>query len=93
MANYTLTARATQDIDRLYETGILSFGLRRADNYYDDLFELFEHLALNPRLYRERTSLNPPVRVCPYESHVILYCIDGDGIKIIRVRHNREDWR
>ena len=37
MAGYRLNDRAIADLDRLYEHGILTFGLQRADEYYDGL--------------------------------------------------------
>ncbi len=41
MANYSLTDAALADLDRLYEYGILTFGLKQADKYYDGLVDYF----------------------------------------------------
>ena len=93
MVNYRLLDRALIDLDVLYENGILSFGLQQADEYYDGIIEQFELLVHSPRLYRERWEVKPPVRICPYGSHVILYTIEQEQVVIVRVRHEREDWQ
>ena len=93
MANYHLRDKALADLDILYEYGIVTFGLQMADGYYDGLIEQFESLATNPKMYRERWELNPPVRICPYKSHTIIYMIEKEEVVIIRVRHSREDWQ
>ena len=93
MANYRLQDRALADLSYIYETGILTFGLQQADRYYDGLIAQFEELASNPFLYRERMEMRPPVRVCPYGVHVILYTLKDEDVLILRVRHAREDWR
>jgi len=92
MANYSLLDRALADLDILYENGVLTFGLLQADKYYDGIIEQFETLAQTPKLYRERWELFPPMRICPYKSHVIIYTIKHGETIIVRVRHEREDW-
>ncbi|QNT71077.1 type II toxin-antitoxin system RelE/ParE family toxin [Defluviicoccus vanus] len=43
-------------------------------------------------LARERAEFDPPVRLHPYQAHMIAYIIRDDGILIIRVLHGRQDW-
>ena len=38
MGSYRLSDAALADLDRIYEYGILTFGLQQADKYYDGLF-------------------------------------------------------
>ena len=35
MAGYHLSDEAVADLDRLYEHGVITFGLRQADDYFD----------------------------------------------------------
>ncbi|HTN39584.1 MAG TPA: type II toxin-antitoxin system RelE/ParE family toxin [Asticcacaulis sp.] len=37
--------------------------------------------------------MDPPVRVHPYGSHVIIYRTDGEDIAILAVRYSRENWQ
>jgi len=50
-------------------------------------------LSENPEATREREDINPPVRIYPFGSHLIVYSIRPDqNIFVLRVRHAREDW-
>ncbi len=42
--------RLNEDLDRLYEHSVLTFGLIRADHYYDGLIQRFHELIEKPRL-------------------------------------------
>ena len=48
---YKLSNKAEDDLDRIYEYGLLHHGLENADKYYDGLIERFEELAKNPYQY------------------------------------------
>lgn len=89
---YRLSGDADEDISSIATGGIEEFGIEQAQRYHDGLFLLFDLLADNPRMARERLEIEPPVRVHPYQSHVVIYRIEGPDILIIRVRHGREDW-
>jgi toxin ParE1/3/4 len=41
---------------------------------------------------RERPEFEPPVRLHPYQAHMIVYIEDGAAILIVRVLHGRQDW-
>ena len=48
MASYRLNDAALADLDRIYEYGILTFGLQQADKYYDGLLLYFQAIADSP---------------------------------------------
>lgn len=90
--NYKTTRQADQDIIGLYGRGAEDFGLAQAERYVEGLFSCFLRLAANPHLARERSELDPPMRLHPYGSHLIAYTITDDAILIVRVLHGRQDW-
>ncbi len=90
--NIRLTQSAEDDIRSIAETGIEMFGASQAQAYHNALYAVFDLLTGNPGMGRERTEFNPPVRVHPFRSHIILYQIEDQDILIIRVRHAHEDW-
>jgi len=92
MPRYTLSLAAENDIALIAEYTVETFGIAQALAYRDGLIRTFAFLAEFPRAARERTELSRNARVYPYQSHLIIYRIDGDGIFIQRVRHAREDW-
>jgi toxin ParE1/3/4 len=90
---YRLTLKAEDDIVALTRFGRDNFGVRHAVDYAEGLFDLFELIAANPALSRERTELTPPVRIHRYKAHLVVYMIDGHGeVIIVRIRHGHEDW-
>lgn len=50
MAIYSLTAKAAEDLERIYEYSVLTFGLVQARSYLNGLHQLFQTLADNPML-------------------------------------------
>ena len=89
---YHLTLAAQEDIVRISESGIENFGVSQARRYHDALFEVFDLISANPQMARARSEFAKPCRIHRFQSHVIVYQIEGDDIRIIRVRHGREDW-
>lgn len=90
---FNLSAEAEEDIVSIAEQGIRSFGPQVAKRYHDELFAIFELIASNPRMARERHEISPPVRIHPFKAHLVVYRINDDGsIFVIRIRHGHEDW-
>ena len=85
MASYHLNHRALADLDRIYEYGILTFGLRQADEYFDGLIARFRGLAVQPKHYPAVDNIRPGYRRSVYNSHSIYYRIKGTDIEIVRV--------
>ena len=91
---HRLTRKAAEDLRRIYAEGIEHFGAPQAARYHERFRRMFELIAQNPQIARERPELSPPVRVHPCGSHVIVYILDDSGeVLILRVRHGREDWQ
>jgi len=85
MATFKLNEEAEEDLERLYEYGILSFGLTQADRYYDGLIEHFYKLSENPYLWQAVDSIRIGYRRSVYIIHSIYFRIDGDTIEIMRI--------
>lgn len=89
---YRTTKQADEDIVGLYLRGAQDFGEAAAERYVQGLFAVFELLAGNPHVARERRELTPPMRLHPYRSHLIAYALRDGGVLIVRVLHGRQDW-
>ena len=90
---YRLSQKASDDIIGIYFQGFSLFGADQADQYHYELETVFELLANNPKMARERDEITPPVRIHPHKAHLIIYIIDeNNDILILRVRHAHEDW-
>ncbi len=93
MVSYKLNEKADNDLDRLYEHGVLSFGLDQADRYYDGLIDRFSELAENPKLWQAVEHIRIGYRRSVYGVHSIYYRIDGGSVEIMRIlgRENPEE--
>ncbi len=60
---YRLSSAAEDDIVAIAEQGVRLFGPVQARHYHDGLFALFDLIASNPRMARERHELSPPMRI------------------------------
>lgn len=90
---FHLSLEAEEDIIGIAEDGVRLFGNRQAKRYHDELFAIFDLIADNPRMARERFELSPPMRIHPFKAHLVVYRVEEDGgILIVRVRHGHEDW-
>ena len=85
MASYRLNREALEDLDRLYEHGVLTFGLRQADAYFDGIVNRFQKIANQPELYPAIDHIRQGYRRSVYRSHSIYYRIDPDEIVIVRI--------
>lgn len=94
MKRYVLSRKAEDDVIAIFVHGAEQFGLRQAEHYHDLLGKTLQFLAENPEAARERTEITPPVRIHPFESHMVLYTVDERGdVFVLRVRHGHEDWQ
>jgi toxin ParE1/3/4 len=89
---FRTSPQADEDIANAYVARAIRFGVAQADRYQDGLFTTFQMLADNPLMARERRELTPPVRLHPFQAHMIVYVEDGPGVLIVRVLHGRQDW-
>lgn len=91
MAAYSLSAKAADELDQIYEYSILNFGLVQARSYLDGLHQLFRMLADNPMLGRSAEQLAPSLRRVEYKSHVVFYRAADRHTLIVRVLHQNMD--
>lgn len=90
---FRLSLLAEEDVIRIAEEGILLFGPAQAQKYHRELYAIFNLIARNPRMARERHELSPPLRIHRFKAHLVVYSVDGQGeVLIVRVRHGHEDW-
>ena len=90
---FRLTRQAEGDIIDIYLYTAETFGITQADAYHNKLKATFNLLGAQPYMARERTEIDPPVRVHPCGSHIIIYTVARDeSVLVVRVRHESEDW-
>ena len=85
MASYRLSDEALADLDRLYLHGILTFGLRQADAYFDAMVARFQDIADQPERYPAVDHIRQGYRRSVFRSHSIYYRVADDEVAIIRI--------
>ena len=85
------TLKAEEELIQSYLYGCAHFGMAQADRYEADLRKAFDILADNPRLAAERPEYRPPVRIHHHAKHYIIYRIEDDGIRVIRLLRDESD--
>ncbi|MBR0555628.1 type II toxin-antitoxin system RelE/ParE family toxin [Ciceribacter sp. L1K23] len=91
--SYRLTRRAAEDIRGIYRRGVETFGEVQAETYHLHLEHVFNLLAENPHMARERPEISPPVRIHPAGSHLVIYRVKANGdVLIVAVPNARENW-
>lgn len=90
MSSYKITEDAKEDIRRIYSYGVRKHGEKRADIYYDALFERFEQIAENPYLYQSVDYIRKGYRrsVCGVDS--IFYRVVNDTVEIISILSHQD---
>jgi toxin ParE1/3/4 len=91
--DYRLSPAAQADLNGIWDYTAEMWSPDQADTYLRGLGDTFDALCGNPEIARERTEIDPPVRLHPYRSHLILYRIEQDHLAIIRVVHSRQHWQ
>ncbi|HTN63170.1 MAG TPA: type II toxin-antitoxin system RelE/ParE family toxin [Devosia sp.] len=82
---------ADADIGLIYFDSAISFGIRQADAYREGLLGSLRFISEHPYSVPERRNLKRPVRVHPYEAHLIAYLIDDEGVFVVRVVHGHRN--
>lgn len=90
MASYRLSNRADGDFEAIFMYGVLTFGLRQAEEYALGLAARFEKIAHQPCLYRKVDHIKRGCRLSVYNSHSIYYRIDQHGVLIVRILRNQD---
>ncbi len=91
--HYRLTPKAQQDLEDHWFYGAQTWSIEQADKYSDIVQQAFEHLLITPKIERERTEFDPPVRIHTVEKHLVIYRIQDDYLLILRILGGRQDWR
>ena len=89
---HQLASQAERDIDDIAyyiarETGSIDI----AERLIDSITSRFYLLASHPRIGRARDDLLAGARSFPVGNYVIVYDLDGENVRILRVAHGRRN--
>lgn len=87
-----LRPAAEADLSGIWDYTVQTWSEAQAATYLTGLGQTFERLAEFPEMARARTEFTPPVRIFPYQSHLIIYTAEACVLDVIRVPHSRANW-
>lgn len=91
MARFELSEAADRDLTDIYRYSYRQFGADQADAYLFGLEECFARLAQFPELGRSIAYLRRGYFRFEHASHTVFYVRSGEGIRVVRVLHERMD--
>lgn len=91
MASFELSEAADRDLTGIYRYSYRQFGVEQADAYLFALEQCFARLAQFPQLGRSIEHLRRGYFRFEHASHTVFYVRTEDGIRVIRVLHERMD--
>jgi toxin ParE1/3/4 len=89
MASFELTGAADRDLAAIYACSYWQFGRVQAESYFSSFYDCFTRLADLPDIGRSIEDLRPGYFRFAHASHVVFYVKIDNGIRIIRVLHER----
>jgi toxin ParE1/3/4 len=84
---------AQADIDEIWDYSADSWSIGQADAYLADLRRMMARIASNPAIGVVCPKVRPGYRKQSCGSHVIFYRQVGDDVDIVRILHQRMDFR
>ncbi len=92
--NLILSKRAQKDIERIFDRGLMEFGVERALSYRDGLLSTLTELSRNPAMGIAREDIRSGLRSHLYGVDIILYRITTQNdVRIVRVVGQKMDYR
>ncbi len=90
MARYQLSSDAEDDLKRIYDYGLKTFGEKQADLYLDQLLDCFDTIADSPFSFVLVDNIYPGLRRCVCGVDSIFFRIGKDLIEIVAIIGRQE---
>lgn len=83
---------AKADLRAIWDYTSAQWSIAKAEDYLSGMGRLFDLLAHNPEIAREHNEFRPPVRLYPYQSHLVIFTSTDETLEVVRVVHSRANW-
>ncbi|MEG9327501.1 type II toxin-antitoxin system RelE/ParE family toxin [Salinimicrobium catena] len=92
MANYYLTRKAVEDLNKIWYYTFQNWSEEQADRYYHFLLDSCQYIADNPTLGKSYDLIRPDLYGIKANRHIIFYRkLSSDKLEITRILHGRMD--
>ena len=86
-----LTDAAVADLRSIREYTVERWGEEQEVRYLDAMWQKFEEIQADPTRWRFREDLFPKCQIAAQGRHVVLFCIQGQVLQIVRILHGAMD--
>ena len=90
---WKLLPSAAADLDAIWDYTADTWSVDQAESYLSGIEHTLELLVAHPELGPEHQEINPPVRLHPHRSHLIIYRLEAEFVIVLRIGHMRQHWR
>jgi len=88
-----LSGRANADVAEIRVEGDKQWGVERNDRYIDDLRKRFRTIGGHPERYPLVGASRPAIRRAKSGRHIIFYREEAERVLIVRILHERTEYR
>lgn len=85
MAKYRLSHQAKDDLIRIHQFGVIKFGEKQADKYFDAFFKQFDIIAAYPQSFEAVDHIKPGYRRCVCGVDSIFFRVNADIVEIMTI--------
>jgi toxin ParE1/3/4 len=85
MAKYRLSNEAKDDLIRIHQYGVKTFGITQADKYFDTFFDYFDIIAEQPFAFESVDYIRNGYRRCVCGADSIFYRISNETVEIMAI--------
>lgn len=93
MRTYRLTPAAVHDLSSIWDFTEHRWDTRQAETYIREIQAAIERVADDPDRGRDRTEIRQAYRSVSVNSHVIFYIVRDEQVDVVRILHQRMDYR
>lgn len=80
------------DLDDIYQYGVVTFGIRQAEIYENEIWQLIERLSFSYLLFPECRHLATKSKMYRWiilEAHLIIYRITENEVQVLRILNSK----
>jgi len=85
--------QARRDLESIWEYTTQQWSHEQADVYTAGINAKLNLLRRHPGMAREYKDFDPPVRILVHDGHLIIYHLVNERVEVVRILHNRQDWK
>lgn len=91
MKAYKLTPKAEQDLEKIFDYGLNTWGEERATLFLQSLYSRFQWLGENPEIANKRPEIHQDVRGWVHKEYLIFYIEESSHITVVSILRASQD--